>query len=304
MKRFLWKIAGAECQILEKSGGDSQRSFYIIGLLYLIVIFSTFIGFFGLFWGVFRGKVILENGDYSYDYPFVSALLGGLVLGFLVTNIYKLNLMSLEPNTLPVQKENSSKILTHFIRYSTIVLFAFFVSKNIEMEIVNILESSGIFSFDMKEGYMEHLLRMNREQPWVWVITILTILIFVAPVYLRHRLDRAHEYYSLKERRDIRLVLEHNHIYSEIKVVLYRKYYSRYNELYQAYFVHPNAPFFDKADELLSNKVLTIKRSLREKNYTEHAEIYDDEPFNTKKKVLKRKLESSEGFLKAILQNR
>jgi hypothetical protein len=273
MRYFLWKIAGADCEILEKSGRDSQYSFYIIGVLYIIVTFLTFLGFFGLFWGVFRSQTIIHpNGiEYRQGYPFFSALIGGSVLGFLVSNIYRLNLISLEPNTLPVKKEDSSLFFTNFIRYSTIVLFAFFVSKNIEMEVVNILESAGIFPFDLREFYMNHMLRMNREQPWVWVITGLIILVFIAPIYLRHRLNRAHEYYILKRIRDKELV---KNDYKKAKII---------------------------KEDLLRNLYKEYQKVNISKTYNIPVSRYSDEPFNTKEIIIERKLNSSEDFLEAII---
>ena len=272
MKYFIWKMAGADCELLERSGKDSQYSFFVIGLLYLVVIGLTFLGFFGLFWGVFRGEVSEDGVLQSVEYPFFTALIGGVVLGFLVSNIYRLNLMSLEPKTLPVKEENTSMFLTHTLRYTNVLLFAFFVSKNIEMEIVNIMESAGIFYFNVKEGYMDHMVRMNKEQPWLWIITFVIGLVFLLPVFLRQRLNKTFEYYSLKERRDIRLVLE------------------QYEE------------FLKMKNQILSDHYLKYKAVGIDKVYS-YRKIYKDEPFNTKRIETERDLGTSDDFLDAVLKN-
>jgi hypothetical protein len=272
MKYFIWRMAGADCELLERSGKDSQYSFFVIGVLYLFVIGLTFLGFFGLFWGVFRCKVTEDGILQSVEYPFFTALIGGLVLGFLVSNIYRLNLMSLEPNTLPVKKEDASLILTHILRYTTILLFAFFVSKNIEMEIVNIMESAGIFYYKVHERYMDHMVRMNKEQPWLWIITFVIGLVFLLPVFLRQRLNKTFEYYSLKERRDIRLVLEQYEEFLKIKNQILNDHYLKY-------------------------RALGV-----EKKYS-YKKLYKDEPFNTKRIEIERELGTNEDFLDAILKN-
>ena len=215
MQHLFWRVAGADCSILEKSGKESQSSFWVIGLLYTLINVLIFIGFFGLFWGVF------EN--------FFVALIGTVVLGFLISNIYRLNLMSLEPHTLPVKIEPDSLILTHIIRYTTVITFAFFVSKCLEMVFVNFLKNFGFMKFEGSREYINHLLVMNKEHPWLWVITLIMIGIFSTPIYLRHRLNKAHEYYSLKKMRDIQLVNDQHLSFTNEKTTIYRRVYSEYS---------------------------------------------------------------------------
>ena len=215
MQHLFWRVAGADCSILEKSGKESQSSFWVIGLLYTIINVLILIGFFGLFWGVF------EN--------FLVASIGTIVLGFLISNIYRLNLMSLEPHTLPVKIEPDSLILTHIIRYTTVVTFAFFVSKCIEMVFVNFLENFGFMKYGGSRDYIDHMMLMNKEEPRVWLITIITVGIFVSPIYLRHRLNKAHEYYSLKKMRDIQLVNDQHLSFTNEKTTIYRRVYSEYS---------------------------------------------------------------------------
>ncbi len=158
MRHFLWKIAGADYKILEKAGKESQYSFWLIGLLYLIVIFITFVGFLGMFWGIF------DN--------IIPTLVGTSVLGFLVSTIYCLSLISLEPNTLPVIIEKKSLVLTYFVRYFILILFAFFVSKTFEMVVFNLIKSIGFINYEGSSDYMKQLMLVNTNEPWIWVITL------------------------------------------------------------------------------------------------------------------------------------
>jgi len=255
MRRYLWKIAGADCEIIEKSGKDSQYSFWLIGFLYLIINVLSYMGFFGMFIGVFD--------------KIVPTILGTLVLGFLVTNIYRINLISLEPNTLPVKNDSSSLLLTNIIRYSTVVLFAFFVSKSVEMVIISFFESTGFIDYDGSKGYMDHMSEMNKSQPWIWLITCLIILLFVTPIYLRHRLNRAHEYYILRRIRDKELVKKDFQKAKATKEDLFHNLYREY------------------------------KKVNIDKSYVPPIAKYSDEPFNTKEIISSKKtfLKTSEEFI-------
>lgn len=297
MRRFLWKIAGADCEILQQSGSDSQYSFLVIGLLYLFIIILTFLGFFGMFWGLFRSGP--ESVDHNVLTQFVTALIGSTVMTFLVSNIYFLNLMSLEPKTLPVPKDDGSKWLTNLVRYSTVILFAFFVSKNVEVELFNLFESMGMFTFDHKLGYMDDLIRMNQQNPWIWMLTSLIVGLFILPIYLRHRLNRAHEYYMYKRLRDKVLVKGDYDWYMIIKEEIIRKTYLGYEQLYMEYFKDHAA--LEKAST--DNHLFRLEKLLRNRRYKEHEKHYSDEPFNTKeRKGDEYPYKSSQEFLAAIRQ--
>lgn len=250
-------MAGGECEILEKSGKDSQRSYLIIGLLFLIINVVVYTSFFGLFNGVFENVLV--------------KLLGTIVLGFLVTNIYRINLMSLEPRTLPVIVDGKSFVFTFIVRYTTVILFAFFVSKCFEMIVVGLFENAGVIKYNGATGYLLHLKVMNQDQPWVWLITFGIAVLFVAPIYLRHRLNKAHEYYSLKKRRDIRLVEEDYGRFKEQYLSIMRAIYSNYGK-YGA-----------------------------EKKYSIPESKYTDEPFKTHRKLVQRNFKSQTDFLNDIL---
>jgi hypothetical protein len=252
MQRLFWRIAGADFSILEKSGNESQRSFWIIGVLYSFINTLIFIGFFGLFFGVFQN--------------FIFGLIGTVVLGFLISNIYRINLMSLEPHTLPIKKEPDAiaLILTKTIRYTTVITFAFFVSKCNEMIFVNFLENLDFVKYGGSHDYIDHMAQINKEHPWVWIITIITTGIFCLPIYLRQRLNnKAHEYYAIKKRRDIQLVNDQYKSYTIEKTNIYRRVYSEYSKVneFKTYVMpfskYSNEPFNTK--EIKEN--ISIKSS-------------------------------------------
>lgn len=271
-------MAVADCTILEISGRDSQNSFFIIGVLYAIIGLITFSGFFALFFGVF-------------DNVF-SALIGATIIGFLIGNIYRLTLISLEPNTLPRKSPLGSIVLSNFLRYFTIGAFAFFVSKCFEMLVVDLIELAatssefGLKDYDGSSGYMEHMMEANQSKPWLWSITLFMMVLFASPIYIRSRLKRSHQYYNLKFRRDVRLVKEQYSVYTEMKERFYQNLFNNYSELAERKMVHD-----------VNSKALELIRSeLRAKRYKEHEKLYHDYPFCTKPVEKGGNLNSSDEF--------
>ena len=297
MKRTLWKLAGADCQILERSGTESQRSFYVIGILYAIVIAITWIGFFGLFWGLFRSNNETQSDDFGSH--LLSALIGSSIISFLVSNIYILNMLSLEPKTLPFREETASKVITNFVRYGSIALIAFFVSKNIEMEIFNLFNALGLFTFDSQFGYMDDLIRMNKENPMSWLVTIFIIGLFLFPIVLRKRLEKAHEYYLHRRIIEKDLVLSEHRQFLLLKEEILKAHYAQYMAVLKDQF-HGK---FDTSSLSADIELHHHYNFLLSRVYTPHVSKYSDEPFNTKlKKKDLSNIKDSQDFLEAILQ--
>jgi hypothetical protein len=151
MKHFLWRSVGADVEILLKSGDDSKDSFTRIGRLYLIVNCITYLSLFGLFLGIFENLIV--------------SISSSVVFGFLITNIYLLNLISLEPRSLPVSIEIGSVVLANVIRYTTIFLFAIFISKSFEMLLFGFFNSNSFQNYNGSKGFIFQLFQLNRDNP-------------------------------------------------------------------------------------------------------------------------------------------
>jgi hypothetical protein len=248
MQHFLCKMAGADCAILEKSGEESQRRFQLIGWLFVIVVGCMLFAFFGLFWKVFDS--------------FAVALFAALVVTFLVSSIYRLNMLSLEPPTLRDQDELKTKLVTHFIRYFSITLFAFFTAKCMEgllfgdLADPDIVRMSDQFGLARGNLFVEHVIQLSIHHPWVWLFTAGIVLLFLLPVVLKFRLRQRKEYFSLKKAIEIRMVLTNHDACKSILEKLHRRAYAAYRPGKRL----PEAP-----------------------TYKKHERKYSDEPFNTKK---------------------
>ena len=248
MKYFLWKSVGADVDILLKSGDNSKENFTTIGRLYVIVNVITYLSLFGLFYGIFENLFI--------------SMLSSLVFGFLIMNIYLLNLISLEPRSLPVSIEIGSVVLANAIRYTTIFLFSFFISKSFEMLLFGFFNTNNFQNYKGSQGFIFQLFQLNQNNPAIWFLTASVVLLFIYPIYLRHRLQRTNEYYSIKQKREIKLV---------------RQEYLKFKEYH--------------------NKVMSNVYAKKKSIYIEPKLKFVDPPFNTKRVENKIVYKSFDDFL-------
>jgi hypothetical protein len=283
MRYFLWKIAGAEIELLKKAGKQSQYSFYLIGLFYLTIIIISAIGFLGFFWGVFDS--------------IIPTLLGGSILTFIVTNIYRLSLI----NSLPITpvKEKKSLIFTYIVRYFMAVLFALFVSKSFEMVIFNIVKKTSLYFYDGHNSYISHLIETNKKELWLWIVTVIITLIFVLPILLKQRLNKSKDqYFLIKKLRDREIVKEDYQKYLVTKNEILKHVYQQYINLANSFFEHKDGLYYNQQ---LSDEINKIKSQLNAKTFVQHPKKFIDEPFNTKRIDNNKKLKNSQDFLESIL---
>lgn len=276
MQNFLWQMAGADLQILKRSNNESKRSFLLVGVLYLLVSGLTFWAFFGLFWGVFDSFLIS---------CFASSL-----LTFLISNIYRLNMMSLEPPSLPVPKSRGSVSAAIIVRYVIIALFAMFISKAFETSILGHLVDSELHEELMRVGnvnkfneskmFVQHGVLLNKYYPQVWGITLVVVLIFSAPIYIKRKLFGGQEYFRIKYRNDVALVEASYDEFMDELHALHRKTYRQFGEL------RKHRDFGHQIPE----KYDTQKYEAEESNY-------EDPPFNTRRKKIEPNLDSHKEFM-------
>jgi hypothetical protein len=277
MRNFLWKIAGADLQLLNRSNNESKNSFLLVGFLYLLVNLFSFWAFFGLFWGVF------DN--------FLIACFAGVLLTFLISNIYQLNMMSLDPPSLPYNRQGGSISAAVILRYTTIALFAVFVSKAFETSILGFLVDSkleeeiiksgiGINKYEQSGMFVRHGQLLNQEYPEVWIITLTVVALFLAPIYIKRKLFGGHEYFRIKYRNDVALVEESYDRFMDELDAIHVKTYITYKKL--------------DSDPTLGK---FIPKDFSNKKYVVEESKYEDPPFNTKRRPSKTQLDSHEDFM-------
>lgn len=277
MKRFIWKIAGADLQILVKSGSESQNNFLIVGMFYLLVNACVFYGFFGLFNSIFSS--------------FYLGLIIGFVLTFLISNIYRINMMSLDPPSLPIPRSKGSVRAAVIIRYAMISMFAIFVSKLVETNLLYqtvdaVVHNEVVSKYQNETGIVEselyfmHLKLIMKENPLLWLLTLLVLYIFIYPVYLKRKLFGNQEYFRIKYRIDKNLVEDDYAVAMDELDSLHVKTYLKYPALKQNELI----------GKFISNDYLLKKYSIQENKY-------QDPPFNTRLVKKENDLKSHNDFI-------
>lgn len=207
MKEICWKLVGADCIILYQSARKSQIAFLTLGMLYAFLSTITFISFFGLFFGVFDGLIL--------------SLVGAFIFTFIVSNLYRLVIITLEPSTLPVAKEYKTKFWAYLVRVSIVILLATFIAKVIETmlfghwvdgiveeKISHINRTGRINQYRESALFVEHLKQLNIHYPLINLMTVFIVTLYVIPVVIKHRLKKRNQYYQIKRIIDKQIVEE------------------------------------------------------------------------------------------------
>lgn len=294
MKQFFWIISGADIELLKQCKDESQQRFAQVGLNIVVVYLLIFTSFSIFIW-------------HEFDNIFMSFFVASIVT-FLIGSIYQINLLNLEPNSLPYIPSNGTKFVSFLVHYTTIALFGFFVSKiletiffgqfALEAENMRLLKFN---KFDTNTEFIHQMMILNQKYPVIYVITVSVIILFVLPIFLKKKLkNKSLEYYKLKSERDERLVLND---YRVFKVELN----NRYKKLYELH--NPNELLknikpiiFSRFDLSEANRIYEVCLTTVNKHgiyeFEEHQVRYFDPPFNTKTIDDKENLKSSDEFMK------
>lgn len=233
LKYFFWWLSGGDIQYIERSSSKSKEHFLLIGIGGLSIILIMILSFNYAF------KEIFDIGAIS--------ILPAVILTAVVSAIYWLNIISLEPHTLPYKKEGGSVRTSLVVRFFVIVLFAFFVSKVFETYLFGDLVNDQVSIVKEEcqaqpEGalvsgkfFKTRIEALNMNYPIIWLMTLIIIALFLFPIRKKFQLRRHQEYFNLKRISEKSLVsLE------------YRKFIVEYNRIFSKYDENLNANGLDK----------------------------------------------------------
>jgi hypothetical protein len=283
MRHFLWKLAGGDVHILMKSDEQSQNTFKFVGILFLINLVYTFVSTTALFTGIFDG--------------FLVGVLVSIILSFLIGVIYLLNILDLEPRTLPrIELDRKSFYFTYFIRFFSLFLLSLFVVKSME---IFLFKHLFILNFS-PQRIIQEIKKLNTVHPEVWIFTVLSIILFFLPIIVKYQLsnkilEKEKNYYELKKKNDIKLVVFEYERFLKQKQIIYSRLYDKYNILNELF----------SSIKTDNNKLTTPAHQYRKRKYKSPLPKYTDPPFNTIKiSDLKNQVSSShEDYLNTLTDN-
>ncbi len=223
MKQLFWKISGADIGLLKQCEDESQQRFAQVGFNILVVYLLIFASFSIFIW-------------HEFDNVFMSIFVASIVT-FLIGSIYQINLLNLEPNSLPHNSSKGTKFVSFLVQYTTIALFGFFVSKILEtvflgqfaLEVEN-MRLLKFNKFDSNTEFIHQMMILNQKFPLINTVSFSIIILFVLPIFLKKKLkNKSLEYYKLKSERDKNLVLNDYRVFKEKLNEQYKKLYELHN---------------------------------------------------------------------------
>ncbi|HEY6162133.1 MAG TPA: DUF4407 domain-containing protein [Bacteroidia bacterium] len=182
ISRFLWKLIGADRQVLQHCPVADRSSFSIAGSIVLVVL-----GLF-LFAFYYSSSLVFENVITIW----CSAFFWTLALG----NLYMLNIITIDSSSLPQRKTTSGTKPALAIRLLFIVLLGVIVSAPLE-----------IFLFtDARAGHM--LDAIHKLPKGASFFSLLVIAVFLLPVHIKIKKLRGTAYGERRKEQEIQLVTE------------------------------------------------------------------------------------------------
>lgn len=194
MEEFLWRLTGADYLIIRNCSKEVQKIFGFTGVFVLLILFLCLISSFYAF-------------DIIFDSIFCAMLFAGFWT-FMIGNLYGLNLITINNNSLPQKKNIASPFFALAIRFCLIALIGIFISKPIELCFFGTVEQN-------------HLLdAIKNLNPASWIITSIIVMIFFVPIIIKLRTSAQSSYGMRREEIEKELVISEykafKKIYSEL----------------------------------------------------------------------------------------
>jgi hypothetical protein len=182
IQRFLWKLIGADRQVLARCPVQDRYRFALAGSIVLLVLIVIFFAFFGI------TRMVFDNRT--------GALCLGVFASLAIGNLYMLNIITIESSSLPQRATTVSKAPAMALRVFLVSLLALIVSKLLELY---------LFA-DVKDGGL--LAGLRGMSPAVWLFTLLVITVFLAPLYMKLTGLRLTAYGNTRREIELALVRE------------------------------------------------------------------------------------------------
>jgi hypothetical protein len=182
IQRFLWRLIGADKQVLARCPVQDRYSFSLAGAVVLLVLIITFFAFYGSCAMVFE----------THTAALFFAFLWSLALG----NLYMLNLITIDSSSLPQRETTVSKSPALAIRVFMVTLLAIVISKLLELYLFG----------EVKHGNL--LAGWKNMGSAAWFFTFLVGLIFLTPLYMKLTGLKATAYGNARREIEKAIVME------------------------------------------------------------------------------------------------
>lgn len=182
MNNILWRMTGADYQIINNCSKSAKFFFSVIGSVVLAILILCFVS------AIIFLRLMFEHTVLVY--------ILSLFWTFMIGNIYGLNLITLNNNSLPHKKQRGKPFFSLLIRFVLLALLAIFISKPIELFLFSNLED-------------QHLATALHHLPLVsWLLTTVVLVLFFVPVFVKLGASELSSYSTRRQEIEKELVLD------------------------------------------------------------------------------------------------
>lgn len=182
IRNNLCKFSGEDYSIIRVCNTKIQFYFMLIGFFVSLILLFCFLSALNFTEHLFH-NIIADIGV-------------GIIWGYIVTNLYVLLLYTITPTLLPKKKgiKNAKKIKPFELnssmafRIGLVIILAIITAQPLNILILK--PNSEAFAYDIRD--------LISHNVFAWVITILVIIVFLLPIYLKYTIRKLGEFYEKK----------------------------------------------------------------------------------------------------------
>lgn len=279
----LCKLSGEDYSLIRVSNEKIQLYFTLIGLFVFLILLFCFLSALSFTEHLFH-NILADIGI-------------GIIWGFTVTNLYVLILYTITPSLLPVKDKKKGKQpsitfefnLSMFIRIVLVILLSIITAQPLNILILK--ADSVTFAYDIK-----YLMSHN---PLAWLITVLVIVTFLLPIYLKYTIRNLGEFYEKKANIQKRIISddykEFLNIYSNLIEVNLKKYNKNVKENLM--------PYMSKLEIVNPEKYRLFSEEINKEirdTKIDKFEYWENPPYRTINKSLRKNILTEQEFLNSI----
>lgn len=283
VRNTLCKFSGEDYSIIRKCNIKVQNYFSLIGLFVIAILVVCF------FSALYFTEHLFHN---------VLTDIGvGIVWGYIITNLYVLLLYTISPMLLPKKErkkcetkiENIQLSWSMVLRVGLVLLLAIITAQ--PLNIFFLKPETETFAYDIK-----YLLSHNFL---AWFITILVVAIFILPIYLKYTIRKQGEFYEKKADIEKRIIISDYRDFKQDYKETLENSLQRYNKRLEKNLM----PLLNKLKQInptiYQQQLIDINNELSYKKIEKY-EYWENPPYRTKHKVVKKNLLTEEDLLKHI----
>lgn len=282
LRDFFCKLSGEDYTIISKCSSKIQFYYSLIGFFVFLILLFSFLSALYFTENLFH-NVIADIG-------------GGLVWGYIVTNIYILLLYTISPTLLPIkgndQEMNIKRIELSFsmiLRIFIVILLAIIIAQPLNVFILK--SDTTVFVYDIK-----FLLSTNF---FARIITLCVVILFLLPVYLKYSIRTFSEFYQKKAEIEKMIIESEYRDFKKKYSLLLESKISNYNKN-----VYKNiSPFLTKLEQINPISYKIHFEQINDELAPEKIEKYEywaNSPYRTIHKTKKTNILSEKDLLEHI----